>query len=60
MSSAAEAERAALFMNTQEAVLLRNILTSLGWPQPPTTIITDNNTTIGFANNTIKQAKSKS
>jgi len=25
-----------------------------------TTIITDNNTTIGFANNTIKQAKSKS
>ena len=60
MSSAAEAETTALFMNAQEAVHLRNILTALGWPQPPTTIITDNNTTIGFANNTIKQAKSKS
>jgi hypothetical protein len=60
MSSAAEAETTALFMNAQEAVHLRNILTALGWPQPQTTIITDNNTTIGFANNTIKQAKSKS
>ena len=60
MSSAAEAETTALFQNAQEAVHLRNILTALGWPQPPTTIITDNNTTIGFANNTIKQAKSKS
>lgn len=60
MSSAAEAETTALFLNAQEAVHLQNILTALGWPQPLTTIITDNNTTIGFSNNTIKQAKSKS
>ena len=60
MSSAAEAETSALFMNAQEAVHLRTILTALGWKQPQTTMITDNNTAIGFANNTIKQAKSKS
>ena len=60
MSSAAEAKTSALFMNAQEAVHFRNILTALGWPQPKTTLITNNNTAIGFANNTIKQAKSKS
>ena len=60
MSSAAEAETSALFMNAKEAVHLRTILTALGWKQPQTTMITDNNTAIGFANNTIKQAKSKS
>lgn len=60
MLSAAEAETSTLFTNAQEAIHLCTILTALGWPQPKTTLITDNNTSIGFANGTIKQAKSKS
>ena len=60
MPSAAEAKTSALFMNAQEAVHFRNVLIAMGWPQPKTTMMTDNNTAIGFANNTAKQAKSKS
>jgi len=60
MSSAAEAETGALFMNAQEAIPIRRCLTELGHEQPATRIRTDNSTACGFANGTIKQKRSKS
>ena len=59
MASATEAELAALFMNAQEAVALRNCLTEMGYPQPATPLKTDNNTANGIINNTMKQKRSK-
>ena len=38
MSSAAEAELGAIFINAKEAIYLRQILTEMGHPQPPTPI----------------------
>jgi hypothetical protein len=49
VSSAGEAEYAALFAGAQHAVSLRNILADLGHPQPPTIIMCDS----------IKQKRSK-
>jgi len=60
MSSAAEAEIGALFMNAQEAIPIRQCLIDLGHPQPPTPIKTDNSTANGYVNGTIKQKMSKS
>jgi hypothetical protein len=59
VSSAGEAEYAALFTGGQHAAGLRTILTDMGYPQPPTTILCDNTTVIGIANDTIKQKHSK-
>jgi hypothetical protein len=59
VSSAAEAELAALFHNGKEACPIRTCLAELGYPQPPTTIITDNSTAFGIANDTVKQKRSK-
>jgi hypothetical protein len=60
MASAAEAEVAGLFLNAQEAVPIQTTLTELGHPQPLTPIQQANNSTAtGFANNTIKQKRSK-
>ena len=42
MSSAAEAELGALFINAREAAHIRQILEELGHKQPPTPIQTDN------------------
>ena len=42
MASAAEAEVGALYMNAQEAVLMRTTLEELNNPQPPTLIRIDN------------------
>jgi hypothetical protein len=53
-ASAAEAELGALFLNTQEAKVIRLVLEELGHPQPPTPIHIDNTTTVGIVNNTIK------
>jgi hypothetical protein len=60
MSSAAEAETGALFMNAQDAIPIRQCLIDLGHPQPPTPIKTDNSTAQGYVNGTIKQKMSKS
>jgi hypothetical protein len=49
----------ALFLNAQEAQVLRFILTELGHPQPPTPIHIDNTTTVGIVDNKIKQQKSQ-
>ena len=53
MSSAAEAELAALYINAREAVHIRHILAELGHPQPRTPIQTDNSTASGIVNNKI-------
>ena len=53
-ASAAEAELGALFLNAQEAKVIRLVLTELGHPQPPTPIHINNTTTVGIVNNTIK------
>ncbi len=58
-ASAAEAELGALFLNAQEAKVLRITLAELGHPQPPTPIHIDNTTTVGIVNNTIKQQWSR-
>jgi len=59
LTSAAEAELAALFLNVKEATVERITLKELGHPQPPTPVITDNSTATGIANKTVKQRRSK-
>ena len=59
MRSAAEAECAGVFHNSQEAIILRNILDALGHPQPPTRVKTDNSTALSFVRNNIRQRRSK-
>jgi len=59
VSSAAEAELAALFHNGKEACPIRTTLEELGHPQPPTPIVTDNSTASGIANDTVHQKRSK-
>ena len=59
MSSAAEAELGALFVNGKEATVLRQTLADMGWKQPPTPIQTDNSTANGIINRTVKQQKYK-
>ena len=53
MSYEAEAELGGLFINAKEDVHLRNILTEMGHPQPPTPMQTDNSTENGAINNKI-------
>ena len=55
MSSAAEAEVAALYMNVKLAVSIRQALIKTGHLQPPTRIKTNNSTANGIINGTIKQ-----
>ena len=59
MGSAAEAEIGADYINVQEAVPIRNLIRKLGHPQPATPIQVDKSTSDGFANDTIKQKRSK-
>jgi hypothetical protein len=54
MSSAAEAEFGALYINTREAVPMRQLLTEMGHIQPRTPIQTDNSTACGVVNNNIQ------
>ncbi len=58
-ASAAEVELGALFLNTQEAKVLRLILIEINHPQPPTPIHIDNTTAVGIVNNTIKRQRSQ-
>ena len=59
-ASAAEAELGALFLNAQEAKIMRITLEELGHPQPPTPIHIDNTCVVGIVNNTIKRQRSRS
>ena len=59
MGSAAEAEISANYINGQEAIPIRTLLHELGHPQPATPIQFDNSTADSFANDSIKQKRSK-
>jgi hypothetical protein len=59
MSSAAEAEIGAVFINAKEGAILRTTLEELGHKQPPIPIETDNTTATGYSNGTIKQKCTK-
>jgi hypothetical protein len=54
MSSAAEAEIGAFFINAKEGAFLTTTLEELGHNQPPTPMETDNTTATGYSNGTIK------
>ena len=60
MSSAAEAELGALYINAREAVYIRIILEAMGHKQNRTPIQTDNSTSEGVINNTIQPKRTKS
>jgi hypothetical protein len=59
MSSAAEEEIGAVFINAKEGDVLRTTLEELGHKQPPIPMETDNTTTTGYSNGTIKQTRTK-
>ena len=60
MSSVAEAECGSLFNTCKDGVPIRITLNEMGHIQPPTPTQVDNSTTDGFANNRLKQRRSKS
>ena len=60
MSSAAEAELGALFINAKTAVPIRKTLKEMGHPQLLTPIQTDNKTAEGLINNKITSKETKS
>jgi hypothetical protein len=53
MSSAAEAELGALYINAREAVPQQRTLEEMGHKQPPTPMQTNNTTAVGVVNNII-------
>ena len=59
MTSAAEAEMGALYINAREAVPMRITLEEMGHPQPPTPMQTDNTTALGVITNNIRKKQSK-
>jgi hypothetical protein len=59
MSSAAEAEIGALYINSREAVPQRTLLKEMGHPQPETPMQTDNTTALGVVNNNIQPRRTK-
>ena len=60
MSSAAEAELGALFINCREAVPARHTLEEMGHKQPPTPMQTNNTTALGVVTNNIASKRLKS
>ena len=60
MSSAADAELGALYINACEAVPIRNLLHDMGHKQPKTPIQTDNSTACGVVNSNIQPRQTKS
>jgi hypothetical protein len=59
MSSAAEVEIGAVFINNKEGAVLRTPLEELGHKQPPTPMETNNTTATGYINGTITQRRTK-
>ena len=59
MSSAAEAELAALYINAREAPYIQKILTEMGHIQPRTPLQTDKSTAEGVVNNNIQTKRLK-
>eukprot|EP00957_Ditylum_brightwellii_P128527 9803600-Ditylum_brightwellii.AAC.1 len=59
MSSAAEEEIGALYVNTRKDEELRLALKEMGHPQPPTPVMTDNSMACGIANKMVKQHRTR-
>ena len=57
--SAAEAETHGLFVNCQNAIIIKNALEGMGHKQGKIQVSTDNTTSTGFVNKTMKEKKSK-
>eukprot|EP00543_Licmophora_paradoxa_P006328 CAMPEP_0202449314 /NCGR_PEP_ID=MMETSP1360-20130828/8052_1 /ASSEMBLY_ACC=CAM_ASM_000848 /TAXON_ID=515479 /ORGANISM="Licmophora paradoxa, Strain CCMP2313" /LENGTH=71 /DNA_ID=CAMNT_0049067193 /DNA_START=209 /DNA_END=421 /DNA_ORIENTATION=+ len=57
--SSAGAELVRIFHNGKDACLMRISTEEIGHPQLPTPITTDNSTAVGFANDDVKQKRSK-
>ena len=60
VASVAEGEYGAAYMTAQHATGSRQVLEFLGYPQPPTLILGDNECAVGLANGTLKIKRSKS
>ena len=60
VASSAEAETARIFHNAQVAIPIRYMLNQLGHQQSPTPLQTDNETSLNFIKNNIRQKRSKS
>jgi len=59
MSSAAEAELGALYINAREAIPMRQLLEEMGHKQPAAPIQTDNSTALGVVTNNIQPRRTK-
>ena len=59
VTSAAEAETAGLFLNSQKVIEIKRMLQALGHPQAATPIKTDNATAASFVKDMLKQKRSK-
>ena len=59
MSSAAEAELGAMYINARKAVEIRIILEEMGHKQPATSIQVDNSTTEGIINKRVQPKRTK-
>jgi hypothetical protein len=59
VSSVAEAEFGALFVNAKEGTVTRTPLSEMGHNQDATDLTTDNTTADGIINNTVQQKRSK-
>jgi hypothetical protein len=59
MSSGAEAEIGAVFINAKEGSVLCTTLEELGHKHPPTPMETDSTTAPGYSNGTIKQKRTE-
>ena len=59
LASASEAELAAMFYNSREAIPLRITLEEMGHPQPQTPITVDNSTAHGITQDTMVPKRSK-
>ena len=60
MTSAAEAEIGALYLNSRQAIPARRLLEEMGHKQPPTPIQTDNTTAFGFVSKIMVPKATKS
>ena len=60
MTSAADAEIGALYINTRHAIQTRDTLQDMGHPQLPTPMQTDNTTALGFVTNNLQPKSTRS
>ena len=59
VSSAFEAEAAAIYLNSQRALIHRDTLHALGYPQPATCITSDNLTAVNILNGDLSKKRSR-